>query len=67
MPAAPATKEEEMAVDSSGKSMDMDEVELTLRRFAMQKNDRQLTKLLNSMFTQPIEDSAAEDSTESEG
>ena len=30
--------------------MEPDEIELTLRRFAMSKNDQQLTKLLNSMF-----------------
>lgn len=30
--------------------MDMDEIELTLRRFAMSKEDRALTNLLNSMF-----------------
>ena len=31
-----------------------DEVELTLRRFAMTKNDQQLTKLLNNMFPKGI-------------
>jgi len=30
--------------------LEPDEIELALRRFAMSKNDQQLTKLLNSMF-----------------
>ena len=34
--------------------MDMDEVELTLRRFAMSSNDQALIKLLNSMFPSGI-------------
>lgn len=44
--------------DETSTSMDMDEIELTLRRHAMQTNDQPLTKLLNSMFTETAEDKA---------
>jgi len=37
-------------MDKEEGMMEPDEIELTLRRFAMTKNDQALTKLLNSMF-----------------
>jgi len=41
---------EELEKPESEEGMDIDEVELTLRRFAMSHNNQPLTKLLNSMF-----------------
>lgn len=49
-------KEMDMAENMPEEEIDIDEIELTLRRFAMKKNDQPLTKLLNSLFTQPIEE-----------
>lgn len=54
-------EDKEAKEDSSAEEMDVDEIELTLRRFAMTHNDQPLTKLLNSMFTQPIKESEGED------
>lgn len=36
---------------------DLDEIELTLRRYASKKSDEALTKLLDSLFTNPVGDS----------
>ena len=43
-------KEEMKEQGESGAIMEPDEIELTLRRYAMQNGDQPLTKLLNSMF-----------------
>lgn len=37
-------------MEPSEMKMEMDDMELALRRFAMTNNDQALTKLLNSMF-----------------
>ena len=56
-----------MAEIEKKEEMDMDEVELTLRRFAMSSNDQALTKLLNSMFPSGIaEDTDDDDTAETE-
>lgn len=39
-----------MIEETNNEALDIDEVELTLRRFAMNHSDQALTKLLNSMF-----------------
>lgn len=50
-------------VTTNTEELDADEIELTLRRFAMTHNDQALTKLLNSMFPSGV---ATETDTEEE-
>lgn len=55
--------------EESSTKLGVDEVELVLRRFAMEKNDQPLTKLLNSMFTETAQqkadhENASEDASE---
>lgn len=41
--------------EEESQGMNMDDVELVLRRFASSTNDQSLIKLLNSMFTETAE------------
>lgn len=45
---------------------DLDEIELTLRRYASKKSDEALTKLLDSLFTNPVGDSNNETNGDTE-
>jgi len=48
--------------DEKSTNMEMDEVELTLRRFASKDNNPGLDKLLNSIFTETAEQKAKHES-----
>lgn len=43
-------------LEEKSMGMNIDDVELTLRRFASSTNDQALMKLLNSMFTETAEE-----------
>lgn len=58
--------EEGKEVEESSTIMDIDEIELVLRRFASSKNDQPLTKLLNSMFTETAEEKVAHETSPSD-
>lgn len=44
------------SVDEQTTNMEVDEIELVLRRFASSKNDRALSTLLDSIFTETAEE-----------
>lgn len=50
----------------SSTNLDVDEIELALRRFASSNNNQPLTKLLNSMFTETAEDLIAHENSSSD-
>lgn len=45
-----------MKQEESSTNMEVDEIELTLRRFAAERNDQALMKLLSSIFTETAEE-----------
>ena len=45
-----------MKEEETSTNLEIDEIELALRRFASSRNEQALTKLLNSMFTGTAED-----------
>lgn len=49
-------KQQTPETDETSTDLDIDEIELALRRFASANNNQPLTKLLNSMFTGTAED-----------
>lgn len=56
-------QQEKEATDETSTPMDMDEVELVLRRFASKQNDTALIKLLNAMFTETAEQKIAHETS----
>jgi len=44
--------------DETSTNMEMDEIELCLRRFASEDNNQGLSRLLDSMFTESAQDKA---------
>jgi hypothetical protein len=55
-------KDSSNTLEENGTNMEMDEVELTLRRFASTRNDSGLNKLINSIFTETAEQKAKHES-----
>ena len=53
----------EMNKEEKSTNMEMDEVELTLRRYASKSSDSGLNKLLNSIFTETAEQKAKHESS----
>lgn len=50
-------EDKKVETEKEDSGLDIDEIELALRRFSSQEHNRGLDRLLNSLFTQPIEGS----------